>query len=256
MLSPDISKILSGYFDKIFVVTIPRFKDRQERVSERLRGLPFEFFYGQDKEQIDEKAMLAAGEYAPQLTQTYSRRKQNLMKGEIACAISHKNLYKHIIHQGLKRVLVLEDDVVIIEENMQHLKEALAELPENWDLVYLGFLKHEVVTAKLKRKQKFYKLLSSFGMFRWSSKMVGRMLPRPFSSHLSEAGFHDCTHAYGITLNGAKVLLNEQDPIIHRADDLLSYCVLSEKLNGFITRPKFFDQEIYVDPSIGSSTIR
>src|SRR5882762_5878461 len=48
-ISPEISDLLQKYFDKIFVVTIPRFADRQQRMNEHLQGLSFEYFYGADK---------------------------------------------------------------------------------------------------------------------------------------------------------------------------------------------------------------
>ncbi|RYD77389.1 MAG: hypothetical protein EOP53_13080 [Sphingobacteriales bacterium] len=72
--------------------------------------------------------------------------------------------------------------------------------------------------------------------------MVSNLLPKPFSKHLKKAGFHDCTHAYAVTLEGAKKLVKSQTPIVYRADDLLSVNVMKGELKGFVTEPKFFDQ--------------
>ncbi|MBK6633138.1 MAG: hypothetical protein IPG38_01410 [Chitinophagaceae bacterium] len=43
----NISNFLQQYFDKILVVSVPRFTSRHERVKQSLEGLPFEFFGAQ-----------------------------------------------------------------------------------------------------------------------------------------------------------------------------------------------------------------
>jgi glycosyl transferase, family 25 len=73
--------------------------------------------------------------------------------------------------------------------------------------------------------------------------MVCNMLPKPYSPYLKKAGFHDCTHAYAITLAAAEKLYAAQSPVVYRADDLLSHTILKGALNAFVTEPKFFDQE-------------
>ena len=75
---------------------------------------------------------------------------------------------------------------------------------------------------------------------------------KPYSKHLKKAGFHDCTHAYAVTLQAAKKLLAAQTPVVYRADDLLSATILKGELNAYVTEPKFFDQEIFHNASITS----
>ncbi|MBL0146123.1 MAG: hypothetical protein IPP48_10425 [Chitinophagaceae bacterium] len=65
------------------------------------------------------------------------------------------------------------------------------------------------------------------------------------TASIKKAGFHDCTHAYAVTIDGAKKLLNVQTPVVYRADDLLSATILKGELNAFVTEPKFFDQEVF-----------
>ena len=55
-------------------------------------------------------------------------------------------LYEEMLKQQWKRVLVLEDDIVALEQNLPALSQTLAELPADWELVYFGYLKHEQVT--------------------------------------------------------------------------------------------------------------
>lgn len=250
---PDSTiQFLQQYFDKILVVSVPRFSERQERLKETLKGLSFDFFWGADKLQLDHETAKTDGTYDEEMAKKLQRQGKALNLGEIACSLSHRNLYAAMVENGWEKVLVLEDDVLPIEGNMHQLSTALQELPIDWELVYLGYLKHEKVTAGLKAKQFFYKILSALGLMAWSYKMVSNLLPKAYSAHLKRAGFHDCTHAYAISLQGAKKLLKAQTPVVYRADDLLSSTIMKGELHAFVTEPKFFDQQIFHDAAVVS----
>ncbi len=251
-ISPEICSFLQQHFNKVLLLSIPRFTDRHQRVEEHLKGLNFEYFWGVDKLKLDYAETIKDGTYNEQKAKALQRQNKALNLGEIACSLSHRNIYAAMIEQGWEKILILEDDVLPCFNELQQLPAALAELPPNWELVYLGYLKHEKVTGGLKLKQFFYKLISRFGLMKWSYKMVNNLLPRPYSAHLKKAGFHDCTHAYAISLEAAKKLLAAQTPVVYRADDLLSATIMKGELNAFITQPKFFDQEIFHNTAIGS----
>jgi glycosyl transferase, family 25 len=250
LIPSHISNCLHQYFDKILVISVPRFSDRHERLKQSLAGLPFDFFWGADKLQLDYDKAKADGTYDEQKSRKLQRQGKALNLGEIACSLSHRNLYAAMVENGWKKILILEDDVLPNSEVLDELPAALEELPDNWELVYLGYLKHEKITAALKTKQFFYKIISALGLMAWNYKMVTNLLPKPYSKHLKRAGFHDCTHAYAITLDGAKKLLAAQTPVVYRADDLLSATIMKGKLNAFVTEPKFFDQEIFHNTNI------
>ena len=243
---------LQNYFDKIFVVSVPRFTERHQSVAEKLRGLSFEFFWGTDKQQLDMEKLKQDGTYDEEKAKKFQRQGKALNIGEIACSLSHRMVYEEMIRHGWKRVLIFEDDVLPLLEKMDALPASLNELPADWELVYFGYLKHEEVTPGLKAKQFFYKLQSALGLMKWSYKMVSNMLPVPYSKHLKRAGFHDCTHAYAVSLEGAGKLLKAQTPVVYRADDLLSHTIMKGELNAYLTKPKFFDREIFHNASIAS----
>jgi len=250
---PEVSiKSLEQFFDKIVVLSVPRFTDRHQKVKQQLEGLSFDFFWGADKLELNEELLKEDGTYDEVQTKKNQRQGKALNLGEIACSLSHRMLYEEMIKQQWKKVLVLEDDVLGLTDNMAVLPQALKELPADWELVYLGYLKHEQVTAGLKAKQFYYKILSGLGLMRWNFTMVSNLLPKPYSKHLKRAGFHDCTHAYAITLSAAKKLLAAQTPVVYRADDLLSSTVMKGDLKAFVTEPKFFDQEIFHNAATGS----
>ena len=243
---PDkVSSLLQQYFDKLLIVSIPRFTERHARVQNHLQGLPFDFFWGADKLQLDLDKAKQDGVYDEAQTKQLQRQGKLLNPGELACALSHRMVYEAMIKNNWDKVLILEDDVLPLYENLVLLPEVLNELPANWELVYFGYLKNEKVTVGLKVKQALYKIQSLLGLMTWSYKMISNMLPKLYSTHLKKAGFHDCTHAYAITLSGAKKLLAAQTPVVYRADDLLSHIILKGELNAFVTEPKFFDQEIF-----------
>jgi glycosyl transferase, family 25 len=244
-LSPDAIKCLHAYFDKILVVSVPRFTDRHEKIRQELDGLSFEFFWGADKLQLDLEKTKQDGTYDEEKARQLQRQGKALNAGEIACSLSHRMVYQEALKQNWKKLLILEDDVIAVTGQLNHLQTALKQLPPDWELVYLGYLKYEEVTAGLKTKQFFYKIASALGLMKWSYRMVSNLLPRPYSSHLKKAGFHDCTHAYAVSTEGAKKLLNAQSPVVYRADDLLSHTIMKGELNAFVTVPKFFDQEIF-----------
>lgn len=248
----NICDSLQQYFDKILVVSVPRFTDRHERLNQSLEGLEYDFFWGADKQQLDYETAKTDGTYDERMAQKLQRQGKALNLGEIACSLSHRNLYAAMIENGWEKVLILEDDALPVTDNLAQLPAALQELPANWELVYLGYLKHEQVTSGLKVKQFFYKIISALGLMAWSYKMVSNLLPKPYSTHLKKAGFHDCTHAYAVTLAGAKKLLAAQTPVVYRADDLLSSTIMKGELVAFVTEPKFFDQEIFHNAAIGS----
>jgi glycosyl transferase, family 25 len=253
---PDnTARLLQQHFDKIFVVSIPRFTERHIKVQEHLQGLSFDFFWGADKLQLDIDKAKQAGTYDEERTKQLQRQGKSLNPGELACSLSHRMVYEEMIKHNWQKVLILEDDVLPLYDHLDELPAALNELPADWELVYLGYLKHEQVTFSLKAKQFLYKIKSALGLMNWTYSMVSHLLPKPYSSHLKKAGFHDCTHAYAVTLSAAKKLLAAQTPVVYRADDLLSHIILKGELNAFVTAPKFFDQEIFHN-SDTSSEIR
>ena len=241
---------LESYFDKILVVSVPRFTDRHKSVAEKLQGLHFDFFWGADKMHLDGEML--SRNYNEIKARKLQRQGKALNFGEIACALSHRMVYDAMIENNWNKVLILEDDVLPVHDKLEQLSPTLDELPANWELVYLGYLKHEIVTPELKRKQFFYRMLSLFGLMKWNFKMVGNLLPKPYSPHLRKAGFHDCTHAYAITLEAAKKLRAAQSPVVYRADDLLSATIMKGELKAFVTDPKFFDQEVFHNIAAGS----
>ena len=142
-------EILNKHFDKVFVITLkhdfedskfvsvdglkPTSKNRETRIKERLNGLEYEFFYGVDgsKCELGSVVSLADG--------TKLVQPQNLTFGQIGCSLSHVKLYELIAKSNWGKVLILEDDCVFNNE-INNVDLYLNQLPENWGMVYLGWV--------------------------------------------------------------------------------------------------------------------
>ncbi|MFN8347590.1 MAG: glycosyltransferase family 25 protein [Spirosomataceae bacterium] len=236
---------LNAYFDKIFVVSLQRATDRHATLAERLKGLNYEIFWAKDKQDFTLEEVIRQGIYDEKKALTYNRHgAKKLATGEVACAWSHRTVYEIMVAEGLQRVLVFEDDVEPNPDRLALLPNTLRQLPSDWELVYLGFLKNEEVLPKHRRKRQFYKLLATFKAYKWlTRKEVNNLYPRPFSENLRTAGLHDCTHAYAVTHSAAQKLCKAQTPIYSSADELLTHEVLRGHLKAFICNPTFFDQK-------------
>lgn len=62
----------------------------------------------------------------------------NKLRGHIGCLRSHITLLEHIKESGDDCAIVFEDDVEVVPGFEERLAEAMASLPANWDLLYLG----------------------------------------------------------------------------------------------------------------------
>ena len=58
-------------------------------------------------------------------------------KGEIGVMRSHKNIYKYCLENNIDQCLIFEDDVQFFPD-VKNFKSWYAEVPEDWQIIYLG----------------------------------------------------------------------------------------------------------------------
>lgn len=242
-MGADPYEVLRGYFDRRFVLTLARAKPRQARMRERLAGLGVEFLEGFDAKVFSVEDLVRAGAYDPARARAVDRRGRTLRPGELGAALSHRRVYEDTVREGWGRVLVFEDDVVPRREALAAVEAALSELPDGWDVVYLGFGNYRTVTTVDRLKRAAYVPLAALRLMKWTPSQVLRMHPRPFSPHLEVAGLHHGVYAYGVSAAGARKLLEAQTPVAYNADQLLAQLVLQGRLRAFVTKPRFFEPE-------------
>ena len=110
---------LDKYFDRVIVINVPRRSDRLEAFTKEAERLGFDF------------------EVHPAMDGKFMG-----MDPIDAGRLSHIEVLRKIKPDEM--VLICEDDALFREDFNEVLDEYMADLPENWDIFYLGALKNEV----------------------------------------------------------------------------------------------------------------
>ena len=126
--------ILNKYCDNIFVITIDRF-NRKTIMNERLKDVQFEFYDGVDG------SLLTDEQYNEYLNNRMPDTPK-LNRGQLGCALSHINLYKHIYENKLNNVLILEDDA-ILTDNVFKLDEYFSQLT-SYEFIFFGLVNEHI----------------------------------------------------------------------------------------------------------------
>ncbi|MDX2128370.1 MAG: glycosyltransferase family 25 protein [Chloroherpetonaceae bacterium] len=248
---------LNRTFAKIYVITLERAKDRQAQFQKSLAGIDYEVVYGVDKQVLSFETLRYAGDYHRERAMKLNRYviERELTLGQIACSLSHRSIYERMVNNGIENALIFEDDAIPIAANLHRLEATLNDLPNSWELVYLGYTTHEKPISK-SREWLYNSLYSVWHghKYRWRAKDVPYLFPREYSQNLYLAGYHDCTHAYALNLNAAKKLFDLQRPVVYCADSALTHLITRHRLNAFAARAKFFDQADFALGHDGSTS--
>jgi len=240
-------KILNDCFDKIYVITLDRATDRQKNVKSFFEGVDFEFFYGVDKLNLTMSELVETNIYDPHRAKKLHRTSKEMQLGMIACSLSHKELYKEILKKGYEKVLILEDDFVPSDISETTLRQIITEIPSDWELVYWGYYLNEKTTPIMQLKKIYYLLMACLRIIKWTPSQIIRLYPKKYSEHIQKAGFHNTTHAYAVRQSALPKLIDAQTPVVLNSDTLLSQLILDGKLRAYLTVPKVFEQEIFME---------
>ena len=246
--------ILNQFYDKIFVLSLPRLQNRVDYINKTLEGLNFEFFWGIDRDTTSLEQLKNESLYSPESYQQFYKKPLEMHIGMLCCSLGHLQIYEHIVANNIGKTLILEDDAIPQLANLSYFPKMIDELPEDWELFYLGYEKNESHGNTSRIKKKYYQLMNNHAQLKLSRDMYDNFYPQSIGKYLSVAGFHDCTHAYSISLEGAKKLITHQTPVSFNADNLLSYLVITKKIKGFIGKPKLFNQLSAFNDSSSSLT--
>lgn len=118
---------------KVLVISLRRSVDRRRSVEEHLQqaGVEFEFFDAVDGRAIDHEASQAQG------------ARWKLTPGEVGCYLSHVDVWKRIVSEGLPSALVLEDDALLAPDAWPLIKQCAA-WGADWDLIRLSAIEKQV----------------------------------------------------------------------------------------------------------------
>jgi len=260
--------LLNNYYDKIYLVMIERnIPERLEKITSALKGLNFELFKGVDGRLLSEQERNEiydhenSSKYMNEfsLFRYHTSDKSGLNIGNIGCSKSHLNIYKDIIQKGYKKVLILEDDVRFDTRTIGLIPDILEQIPSDTELFYWGYRWYdcESLLSRIKRKYvtPIILLLSGKNVQRYISENKIKY-PTKHTKHVWNSGFHAGTHAYGITQEAAKKVIQLNDPVIYSADMALASLVKNKKVKAYIAVPMIFREDQSLTSSIFYSEFR
>lgn len=157
--------LLNEFFDAILVINLDRRPDRLKKAIDQLNMHAIEA----DK----------ASAYDGHLMYPNSDRKT---AGQLGCMMSHLECIRYAQKNKLRNVLILEDDVEFHPDVQDLFSQAVSELPNDWDMLYLGGNTNGALNALL-----------------------------PFSDRLRRVNYLLCCHAYAINETAYQVILNEAE---------------------------------------------
>lgn len=246
-------KSINSLFDHIYLITLERSKKRHTCIKEILEGLNYEVFWGVDGSKLNLSKIREEGLYDPDLARRKIPIGRELVLGEIGCALSHLEVYKDIIKKGYQNALILEDDLAVETDVTDELTQSFTELPENWDLLYLGYKdnNNRIAFPIALRILIAYPILNMVGLKKYDAKKLRCNYPRPYSEHLDLAGNHYGTHAYAVTASGAEKILAYQTPVSMEADNAIGMMCIEESIQAFRVKKRVFHQNRELATTIG-----
>jgi GR25 family glycosyltransferase involved in LPS biosynthesis len=94
--------------------------------------------------------------------------------------MSHKVIWEEVAAGRKELALVLEDDAVILPSFRDRIPLIVAELPETWDILYLGSGQYEIETAispHLARPSRIFGLFGYVINWRGAERLLKRVFP-------------------------------------------------------------------------------
>jgi glycosyl transferase family 25 len=235
-LSADPFRAINEYFDAVWVLTIARNSHRRANIERQFPGLRFEYFEGTDGRTITES------DPRVDFGQASAANGRPFLLNEAACALSHVSMLEAVVHRRLKRALIFEDDVALVPKASPWIPYCLERLPNDWELFYLGYGDGEL-RGYLREFQE------RLGRPRNPEEVVSRRVGRGIRT----AAGHELIHAYAVTLQGARKLLEGAYPIRDVADGWIERKVLTGQISAYISIPKIFVQQSDLGSSIHGS---
>jgi GR25 family glycosyltransferase involved in LPS biosynthesis len=195
---------MNNYVDNVYLINMDKDADRLEKVTKECDnvGIKFERFPGV---KISDLSQNILDKYIPEQTQKYGTN------GMIGCGLSHLFVWQDAVQNNYKNILVLEDDVFFTDDFNEYLINVMEEVPDDYDILYLGYRDTNCNPPKDSSLNYIYK-----------------------------PNFPLLLHAYIVSNKGLKKLLNLITKVDEHIDWLIAYNI--NKLNIYVTKKKIANQ--------------
>ncbi|CAG8568775.1 10152_t:CDS:1, partial [Diversispora eburnea] len=193
-------------FDHIYCINLPSRSDRRGKIDiiAKFHDLDIDFVKA-----ISSKDTETLDRYL-----TYGVAPQHK-----ACYVSHYKTYELIVSNNYQSALILEDDVDFEVNIKDFLNEIQPFLPINWDMFYLGNCAWDTSNT-----------------IYYNGKNYGSDLL------LSKSNRPACSHAYAVSLRGARKLLENLVNITKPVDVALIDLILANKIFSLSLLPSIINQ--------------
>jgi GR25 family glycosyltransferase involved in LPS biosynthesis len=154
-------------------------------------------------------------------------------KGAIGCALAHLNTWKQFLETEEEYAIIFEDDVILEDNFLENLNAILKEVPETYDILYLGCTgcDHTQNINIIKHIGKLW--------------FIHKDIPahQQISKHVGKPSIAFATHAYIVSRKGAKQLLELlEGNISNHIDFCIQKLVLDKKIESYVATPRIVHQ--------------
>ena len=198
---------LNKHFDVIYVITLPKRKQYIKDIMDKLK-IKCKIFDAKLKDKLNKKKLKK---------HNFISKNYKGNDGRIACHLSHMSVMNDFVNSNYNNCFVFEDDLkepeIPLEEMNNIIDDAMLNIPFSYDLIYFG-----------RCWDKCDKQIN-----------IKNGLVRTF--------FPLCRHAYGVSKNGAKILLEKAKPMkIGGGDKLIANLIEKGELESYAVTPPLFHQ--------------
>lgn len=191
--------MFSDYFKRIFCVNLARRTDRWESASKYFSvcGVPAKRFEAIDARDFEIK--------------------HELKTSACACSLSHIHIIQQAKFCGWDNVFVFEDDVELKDGFNQIFDRAIKDVPDDWELLYLGASHHNEAPPPVKITDNVFRVTKGF-----------------------------CTHAYAIRSTVYDIVLADALRMAEPIDSALTR--IQQRGKSYVINPPIaFQREDYSD---------
>lgn len=140
---------LNDIVDQVFFINLKRRKDRLEHIEKEFKRIKVD---AKRFEAVDASKLKLEG-----------LKKSRI--GAIGAIKSHRELLEKSLKKKYNKICVFEDDVIFCDDFEERFDYYINNVPDNWDIMYLGCHFHCCATPVPTNKKHIFKIYESYGCF-------------------------------------------------------------------------------------------